>query len=239
MLLASGHFPQLRRAAWFITGRHGGCSSAPYDSANLATHVGDEPVHVQMNRDAVTQVTGANRIVWMNAEHGSQSMAVPGPAEGEPADILFTTSPGIALATLGADCVPLALAHPGGTIAVAHVGWRGLVAGAVRSAVEVMGDGNSIDVVVGPAICGSCYEVPRSRIAVVKSTCSPEVAAAAMVDANHLDVRAGVIAELNQCPQVASIQQVLGCTACDPRLFSFRRDGITGRHAMIAVMNHE
>jgi YfiH family protein len=239
MLVASGNFPQLRRAAWFITGRHGGCSSAPFDSANLATHVGDQAAAVLRNRDAITQEVGADRTVWLNAEHGARSHGVPGENEDQPADIVFTRTNGIALAALSADCVPLALAGAGGAIAVAHVGWRGLVAGAVSEAIRVMADTAPIDVVVGPAICGACYAVPLERIEEVATKCAPPVAKAAIVDATHLDVRAGVIAELALHSPVVSVQQVLGCTACDPQLFSYRRDGITGRHAMITVMNHE
>jgi YfiH family protein len=239
MLLASGTFPNLRRAAWFITGRHGGFSSPPFDALNLAEHVGDAPRTIARNRQALTTAIGADETIWMQAEHGSRMLEVPGSAGDS--DILLTAKPGLAIAALAADCVPLALADPAGLIAVVHVGWRGVVAGTVHHAVSAMMNrgATQISAVIGPAICGSCYEVSADRVSQVRDALPRDVGNAAIRDATHLDVQAGVIAQLEAEPSVATSDVVPGCTFEDDRLFSYRRDQRTGRHAMVAVIRDE
>lgn len=246
MHVASGTFPGLRRAAWFITGRHGGFSDAPFDACNLALHVGDDPAAVLRNRALVQTDIGASSVAWMVAEHGDAVLRIDAVASPElaPADVLVTSQSGVGLAALAADCVPLALANPHG-VSVAHVGWRGLVAGTVDAAVGAMaalGPGD-IEVVVGPAVCAACYPVPEERCAQVRRACGGAVADAALPRSGHLDVRAGVLAQLRALPsdagQIGSIAVHGGCTAEDPGSYSYRRDGRTGRHAMIVVMRDE
>ena len=246
MHVASGTFPGLRRAAWFITGRHGGFSKAPFDTCNLALHVGDDPAAVLRNRARVQAHTGATSIAWMVAEHGDavQRIDAATSADLEPADVLVTDHVGVGLAALAADCVPLALANPFG-VAVVHVGWRGLVAGTVQAAVgalTALGSGD-IEVVVGPAVCAACYPVPEERCAQVDRACAGVVADAALHRVGHLDVRAGVLAQLRALSlgvgRIGSIAVHGGCTAEDSNSYSYRRDGRTGRHAMIVVMRDE
>jgi hypothetical protein len=90
-------------------------------------------------------------------------------------------------------------------------------------------DPAAITALIGPGICGQCYEVPAQL--------RDEVAAA--VPATHcttrngtpgLDLRAGIAAQL----AAAGVRQVQAdgrCTAEDPDLYSYRRDGVTGRFA--------
>lgn len=239
MHLASGTFPNLRRAAWFITGRHGGFSSPPFAALNLADHVGDEPRVVARNRQALTHDIGADETEWMHAEHGARVREVPGPVGDS--DILITAKPGLAIAALAADCVPVALADAVGLIAVVHVGWRGVVAGTVHRAVGAMTDrgATQLAAVIGPAICGACYEVSADRVRQVHDALPADVRDATIPDTTHLDVQAGVIAQLAIEPSVATSHVVPGCTGEDERLFSYRRDERTGRHAMVAVMRDE
>lgn len=246
MHVASGTFPGLRRAAWFITGRHGGFSAAPFDTCNLALHVGDDPAAVLRNRARVQANIGATSVAWMVAEHGNavQRIDAVALAELDPADVLVTDQVGVGLAALAADCVPLALANQHG-VAVAHVGWRGLVAGTVEAAVgalAALGSGD-IDVVVGPAVCAACYPVPEERCAQVRRSCAGVVADAVLHRAGHLDVRAGVLAQLHaqsmEVGRIGSIAVHGGCTAEDSDSYSYRRDGRTGRHAMIVLMRDE
>jgi polyphenol oxidase len=238
MHLASGTFPSLRRAAWFITGRHGGFSSAPFTSLNLADHVGDDPRRVARNRMALSEHIGADETVWMQAVHGSTVREVPDLNDAPESDVLITRTPGLAIATLAADCVSVAMADAHGIIGVAHVGWRGLVAGTISNAVDTMvaNGATHIDVVIGPAICGACYPVPIERVQHVSEVLPAEVCDQAIRDATHLDVQAGVIAQLAAHPCVGEPQIIPGCTMEDERLFSYRRDQQTGRHAMVAVM---
>src|SRR5688572_12186145 len=96
----------------FFTDREGGVSDAPYDSLNLADHVGDTAESVAANRETVATRAGAS-VTFMNPEHGASVVHITGPgATAPPADILITTVPGVALATLAADCVPILVHDP-------------------------------------------------------------------------------------------------------------------------------
>ena len=66
--------------------------------------------------------------------------------------------PGLPLIAHGADCLTAALVAPGGSrLAVAHAGWRGLVAGVLEAAAERVGPGFAA--AVGPGAGACCYEV--------------------------------------------------------------------------------
>ncbi len=97
-------------------------------------------------------------------------------------------------------------------------------------------------VVIGPAVCGTCYPVPPERSDRVRESCSAGVARAAVVRCPDgqpgIDVRAGVVARLTELAVPAdSVAVVGGCTVEDAGLFSFRRDGVTGRQGMAIVRN--
>lgn len=219
--------------SWVATGRSGGVSLPPFDSLNLADHVGDDPQAVAGNRARCLLHAGIGELAVMEAVHGAAvaEVAVGGSVPG--VDALVTRTPGVALLALAADCVPLALADPGaGVIGAVHCGWRGLVAGVVPATLAAMRDlgARRITAVLGPSICGSCYEVPAARIDEVRVAVG-EATAGACVRGRHLNVAAGVRDQL--ALDGVSAQIVPGCTAEDARLFSFRRDGVTGRQGMM------
>ena len=113
-----------------ITNRHGGFSQAPFDSLNLGLHVGDDPVVVQKNREALKAVL-PHEPVWLNQIHGNQVVDADEHVIGVlNADASVTTTPGQVLAIMTADCLPVLLASKDGkVVGAAHAGWRGLVAG--------------------------------------------------------------------------------------------------------------
>lgn len=240
----SGAFHGPRRAAWFITGRHGGFSSGPWESLNLGPHVGDEAADVTRNREFVQTLVNADDIVWATLEHGAQVARVSKAGSSPTADALLTDVPGLAIAITAADCVPIALGAPG-MVAVVHSGWRGLLTGVVPATIAAMRDAGAdrLEAVVGPGICGACYPVDRSRRDELVAALDPTVAAVACspeADSSPwIDVAAGVRAQLDANPVVESVIDVSACTRESADLYSFRRDGQTGRHAMIAVLGHE
>jgi len=80
------------------------------------------------------------------------------------ADALVTVLPGRPLAIRTADCVPILFGHPQGLIGAVHAGWRGTVAGILEKTFEEISrqgdwDPRQFRLAIGPAICGSCYEV--------------------------------------------------------------------------------
>ncbi len=198
---------------------------------------------VHASRDALRAALatrGARSLTFLEQVHGADVAVVGAPAAaGAPdlpaVDAAVTATPGVALAVLVADCVPVLLADPSaGVVGVAHAGRRGAVAGTALRALAAMADLGARDVVavLGPSICGRCYEVPAAL--------RDEVAAAAPVAASTtwdgapaLDVAAVVLAQLRDAG--VRVEQVPGCTAERPDLWSFRRDGAaSGRTAGLA-----
>ena len=115
----------------------------------LAAALGREPDRVVIGR----QVHGAE----LASHHGPQDpspFATPGVAVAE-ADGHVTAEPGLAALVFVADCLPIALAGPGG-VAMLHCGWRGLAAGILARGVEAVG---ATDAAIGPGIGPCCYEV--------------------------------------------------------------------------------
>lgn len=202
--------------------------------------MGDVRENVAANLAVAARYVGlpATRIVTMGAAHGSAVARVDSPGHIDGVDALITSEPNLALLALGADCAVVALSAAA-TIAVVHCGWRGLCADVLGAAVTAMGSSDGpVRAVVGPAVCGSCYPVPDARAAEVRAVVSPNVTRAAVGRARNgqpsIDVRAGVVARLGELGVATTV--VGGCTVEDYRLFSHRRDGVTGRHGMIVTM---
>jgi YfiH family protein len=159
-----------------VTGRAGGVSSGAYDSLNMGLTVGDDPERVLENRRRVAAAFGASagdfvyaRQVHGTAVHvagdqdrGSGTLSVEDPILDT--DALVTTTPGVVLAILTADCVPIVLHDPvAGVLACVHSGWRGTVAriaAATVAAMEKLGS-RPADIIagVGPAIDPARYQV--------------------------------------------------------------------------------
>lgn len=222
------------------TTRAGGASQAPYDTFNLGDHVGDDPAAVAANRLRLEREIGVEpgHVVWMEQIHSRTVTVVDGPrAEPvEATDALVTTVPGLALAVLTADCVPILLSDDeAGVLAAVHAGRVGARIGIVPAVVEAMRDLGArperIGAFLGPAASGAKYEVPASMAADVEqhlpgSRCRTEKGT------DGLDLRAGIRRQL-QGLGVAAVAQDPRCTISDPTLFSHRRGAPTGRLASV------
>ena len=204
-----------------VPSRNGGTSTAPFESLNLAAYVGDDARSVQVNLDLIRDDIGAQSISITQAEHGTTALVVTSDAPNPPCDVLITTTPGVALLALAADCVPIALVDPiNRVVGVIHAGWKGVkdnvVESAVRAFINSGANLKSTTAVIGPSICGICYEVSADRVDVMRAHCPDAVA-----DDRHLDLARGVTAQLTH-HGIAS-ELIPGCTNEDDRLFSYRR----------------
>lgn len=220
-----------------VTDRGGGSSAAPYDSFNLGDHVGDDPAAVAANRARLASSLGVpgDRVVFAAPVHGTVVRRVQGPQRLPPeVDGLLTTETGLVLVALAADCVPVLLAeHTVGVVAAVHAGREGvrrdIASAAVRAMTALGARADRIDVLMGPAICGRCYEVPQQvRRDVDRS--APGSATTTRRGTPGLDLRAGIAAQLAN----VGVTQIVAdprCTYENPGLFSHRRDGVTGRQA--------
>jgi len=221
-----------------FTTRRGGVSVGPYAELNLGLHVGDDNERVIENRRRLADELVVDRVVFMNQMHGREVAVVDHTNVDDVADVdaLVSVSPGVALAVLVADCVPVVIAGSRG-VAVVHAGRRGVQADVVTAAVEQLRalDGGPLNAVVGPAICGRCYEVPIDMQADVVAA-APETRSATRRETPALDLKAGVEAQLRRAG-ITDVAVDSACTAEDGRYFSHRRDGLTGRFAGVAVVN--
>ncbi|KQX63599.1 peptidoglycan editing factor PgeF [Angustibacter sp. Root456] len=225
-----------------LTDREGGVSTGPWAGTvggglNLATHVDDDPAHVATNRQRLCAALALppDALVVAEQVHGRDVVQVSGPCADPPvADALVTDRPGTALMVLVADCVPVLLADPEqGVVGVAHAGRPGMVAGVVGEAIAAMRDLGARDLLarLGPSVCPRCYEVPldmREDVAARR----PETRSLTWDGRPAIDVAAGVLAQLAELD--VAVRQLPGCTVESDRLYSYRRDGLTGRFAGLA-----
>jgi len=229
-------------ARFALTDRNGGVSTGPYAQLNLARHVGDDARSVGENRRLVAEELELplDRMIFMNQVHGSSVAVVDGPRPGwwptgpPEVDALVTRTTGVVLVVLVADCVPVLLADPrAGVVGVAHAGRRGLLGNVVGAVVDQMRDLGAHDIVarVGPSVCGRCYEVPAQLRAAVTAV-EPAAWSTARAGTPALDVTAGVAAQLLRLG--VPVGRLPGCTLESPSLYSFRRNGTTGRFAGLA-----
>jgi YfiH family protein len=231
-----------------FTWRIGGQSAAPCDSLNLAVHVGDEPANVRANRAAAGVALQLPREpVWLQQVHGKQVLhatatAVAPDAAPPAADAAVTTAPGLPLAIMVADCLPVLLASSDGSvIGAAHAGWRGLAAGIIEATVAAMAQpGARLRAWLGPCIRQAHFEVGAEvRAAFLDGVPAWErqpVAAAFVRNARgHWQCDLAALARLRlQASGVTGIDDCAICTFEDrARCFSYRRDGRTGRMAAL------
>ena len=236
--------------------RTGGVSAAPFESLNLAAHVGDAPVAVDENRSRLLEVCGLGdmraRLTMAEQVHGDRVAVVDERNVGRGAfvqrgstpiaatDSLITADRGMPLAMCFADCVPVVLVAPGPAVAVAHAGWRGALSGIAGATVrDLVGlascDAANIVAYIGPHIGACHYEVSAE---IMSQFCNT-FGTVARANSGGLDLDAAVTASLvdagvTQC----SIARLATCTAeATDRFFSYRAEnGRTGRHAALACI---
>jgi YfiH family protein len=210
-----------------FTDRTGGLSTGAFLSRNVATHVGDDHATVIANR-ARLESDLSLPIQFMEQVHGNAVATIGGQIVSPPtADALITRKTGIGLAVMVADCIPLLLASSQ-TVAAVHVGRKGLMNGVALAAIQKMRsfDSTEISAVVGPSICGQCYEVSQDVYDDV--TKSFPLAASKTRDGGFaLDLSRALIVQL-QSSGVKVVDEGR-CTVEDKNLYSYRRDGVTGR----------
>ncbi len=231
------------RVRRIVTGRGGGRSIGPYAAFNLGGAVGDDPKAVAANRSRLAAAAGLSpdRVVWMHQVHGTAvRMVSDGAADTAATDGIVTTSTSLGLAVLAADCVPLLAADPAaGVIGAAHAGRKGSAAGIDRELLTTMAaagaDVGRVEVLVGPAICGACYEVPAGLRDEIEAAL-PGSATVTTRGTPGLDLRAGLVRRLQEAG-VAGVKVDPRCTYEDAALYSHRRGVPTGRQAGLIWMD--
>lgn len=207
------------------------------DHGNLALHVDDDETAVRTNRARLAERIGVAQVQFMRQVHGTGVAVVDEASDEDIADVdaLITTTPGVAVAVLVADCVPIVITGAHG-VAVVHAGRLGVagnIVGATVGRLRALGAG-TLRAHVGPAICGRCYEVPpdmQSEVAGVEAA----TLATTRAGTTALDLPAGVRAQLRRL-DVEVAPDTAPCTLEDNRFFSHRRDAPAGRFAAVAML---
>ena len=200
-----------------------------YESLNLAFHVGDDPAVVDVNR----KIIGAAQ--FMNQVHGDEIQVIDSISDEIPTcDGLITTTPNLAVAVMVADCIPLLLVSKE-VVGAIHVGRAGLVNRIALKAVQQMRSLGAIELhaVLGPSICGSCYEVPFQMQQDVIAE-HPRAFATTRKGTPGLDLSKALIAELVAAR--VSYEASTICTFEDDLYFSHRRQNPTGRFAGVVSL---
>lgn len=227
------------RLAW--TQRSGGVSQAPFDSFNLAHHVGDDAAAVDANRQQLlTSLPGCSDIRWLSQVHGTDVKDVCLSQNGEPADAAIASEPGLAACVMTADCLPVFFwQQDGRQVAIAHAGWRGLAGGVLANTLAQFDDPAQVHCGLGPAIGPTAFEVGADVVEAFSGwpLCETAFQQTAKSDKWLADLPALAAAWLRHAG-VATVHQSKECTfqqADD--YYSYRRDGRTGRMANLIWIN--
>lgn len=225
---------------WGFTTREGGTSQPPYETNNLADHVGDNPEAVTANRRLLLQdLAPDKKLHWFSARqiHGITVHEVTAamPAQPPEADILVCRKPGFCLGIMVADCVPVIFIDPVNQVyGVAHCGWRGTVAhgvtAAIRALVALGAQTDTLQAAIGPAIGPCCFTTGADVFSTIRQAFpkAPDTLFTPNADLKGLcrwELLQNRIRPENIyfCPL---------CTCCNPKiLYSYRKNNLTGRFA--------
>jgi YfiH family protein len=189
--------------------------------------VGDSAETVARNREFLSKITGP--IQFMNQVHGDEVVEVKSIGDDPTCDALITRVPGIALAVMVADCIPLLLSSST-VVGAVHVGRRGLMNSVAVKAVDAMRKlgADQIHAQLGPSICGRCYEVPQE---LADEVVAKHPAASSLTNnlTPALDLPRALIADLVAIGVTYEASTI--CTLENDEYFSYRRHNITGRNA--------
>jgi YfiH family protein len=231
------------------TTRVGGTSQVPFDGFNLGDHVQDDVHAVAQNRALLQAHLAGARPVFLNQVHGVEvahvSAATP---DGKKADACITQESGVACTIMVADCLPLLFTDDEGqVVAAAHAGWRGLAAGVIEHTVHALCEKAEVSpaqvrVWLGPCIGVDAFEVGDDvRVAFHAHLSESGTGRFFKPHPIHAHKWLADLAGLARLRlKSLGVRSLSGndstsewCTFTQQsRLFSFRRDGVTGRFAV-------
>jgi hypothetical protein len=227
--------------------RQGGQSQPPFDSLNVGHLLGDDPDSVQANHELIFHALAISpqRVVTARQVHGAH-VANVGSAEAgtvvPSTDGLVTAETGLYLMLRFADCLPVMLYDPARhTMALVHVGWRGLLAGVIHNTIRLMERELSTEppnvlAGLGPAIGPCCYEVGPDVVRAIQRVFGSQYRLVLVSrDARvHFDLPTAARLQL-QSEGVLHIESSGLCSSCHTdEFFSHRAEnGRTGRFAVL------
>lgn len=147
--------------------RRGGASSGVFSGLNCGPGSSDQTEVVRINRARVARAmeVAPEHLVSVQQVHSADVIRITGPVHDKPrCDAMVSTTPGVALGVLTADCQPVLFAdRRAQVIGAAHAGWRGTLDGVLEATVDAMeqlgATRDHITAVIGPSISQAAYEV--------------------------------------------------------------------------------
>lgn len=237
---------QLNNARIIFPTRVGGKSLAPYDSLNIATHVGDEPAAVHANREHLrstlaktnTNIAWVDEWIFLNQTHEHNiyyadedvyySHTPPA------ADASITQQKNLPLVVMTADCGPLVIAGQS-ILGVVHASWRTVSLGLISTVINEMKKrtpNEDFSAMLGPCIHPENYEFDPDDLHVLATKLGDHVKSTTYADKPALDLPAAIAheCEISNVP----LTDVDIDTYASSEYFSYRRDRVTGRQGVIA-----
>jgi len=239
-------WPAPKQISAFSTTRNGGISKAPYDSFNLAGHVGDAEADVAANRRCLAeQLQLPSPPLWLSQQHTCQVIHYNDQSRLQKqslvADACYTRQLNRVCVIMTADCLPILLCNKQGQwVAAVHAGWRGLAAGILQKTLSQYA-GNTAELMawVGPAIGKNHFEVGAEvRQQFIKQ--DPDwMQYFESQDQSHYNCDL-----IGICKHILTRLKVATygghwCSYADEAFYSYRRDGNTGRMASLIWINNE
>ncbi|WP_333804578.1 peptidoglycan editing factor PgeF [Sulfurospirillum sp.] len=220
-----------------FTTRYEGVSQAPFDSLNLAFHVGDDRSNVKENRARLEEKLGVSKLVFMDQVHGDTVVLVHTGDESPTCDAMITNVKGIGLAVMVADCIPILFydeVHH--AIGVAHAGRTGSLLNVGQKTAQTMAETfgsrmEELKIWIGPSIHVCCYEVG------IEVTKGFEKALQVKEGKYFLDLQRynqEAFLALGVKREHIEISDV--CSCCNADYFSYRREKQTGRFAGVITL---
>ena len=237
-----------------VSTRTGGVSRPPYASLNLGFHVEDSAADVLENRrrfaaavdfprgDVVTtRQVHETTVRAVTREDRGTGAASTRPDEAWSCDALVTRDAGVYLMGFSADCPLVMLVDASaGVLGLAHAGWRSAFAGIIAKTVAAMQELGAQPsrtlAAVSPAIGPCCYEVGAElKDALPDDARVCEDFFRPVGEKFMLDLPGLVGARLVEAGVLNGHVETAGmCSRCCPdAFFSYRRDGRTGRYAVV------
>ncbi|GAA5097523.1 peptidoglycan editing factor PgeF [Bartonella acomydis] len=203
-------------------------------SLHIDQNLENSPEQIAQNRILIADyfAVKVQNFVTVNQIHSSDVIVVDQDFIDEPpkADALVTTTAGLIIGILTADCGPILFADPqAGVIAAAHAGWRGSLKGIVEKTITVMekqgAKRQSITAVLGPCIGPCHYEVTDefyNQFIDCHSKFQKYFSRTDKINHFHFNLWAFILDQLKEASVNASCLEL--CTYQDEqRFFSYRR----------------
>lgn len=222
----------------YVTTRVNGHSHAPYDSFNLASHVGDVLTNVLKNRDLLkTYLNLPTDPMWLTQVHGTTVVESHRYTQNCEADASIAREPHAVCVVLTADCIPILICNQAGNeIAAIHAGWRGLCDGIIEATCQrLQTPSHQCMAWLGPGISHAGFIVDTPvRTAFIQADAQADLAFTPVESGRF---RGNLFQIAKQRLAKMGITAVYGgneCTYRNPaQYYSFRREGNTGRMATL------